>query len=162
MNRFVEDLLTLAKAERPDFLLRSELDLDLLTDELMAKARKLAPRDWRLEHTGAGLLTADRQRLTQAVMNLAHNAVKHTREGDTIALGSALDGHDAKIWVADTGPGIAATDQERIFERHVSGDDGAGLGLAIVKTIATAHGGRIELESEPGQGARFTIVVPAA
>ena len=62
MNRFVEDLLTLAKAERPDFLLRSELDLDLLTDELMAKARKLAPRDWQLEHTGAGLLTADRQR----------------------------------------------------------------------------------------------------
>ena len=108
MNRFVEDLLTLAKAERPDFLLRSELDLDLLTDELMAKARKLAPRDWQLEHTGAGLLTADRQRLTQAVMNLAHNAVKHTAEGDTITLGSALDDGDARIWVADSGAGIAS------------------------------------------------------
>ena len=117
MNRFVEDLLTLAKAERPDFLLRSELDLDLLTDELMAKARKLAPRDWQLEHTGAGLLTADRQRLTQAVMNLAHNAVKHTAEGDTIALGSALENGDARIWVSDSGPGIPADEQERIFER---------------------------------------------
>ena len=81
MSRFVEDLLTLAKAERPDFLHLDTLDLDLLTDELMAKATKLAPRDWRLEHTGAGLLTADRQRLTQAVMNLAHNAVQHTVRG---------------------------------------------------------------------------------
>jgi two-component system, OmpR family, sensor kinase len=163
MSRFVEDLLTMAKAERPDFLHRSELDLDLLTDELMAKARKLAPRDWQLEHTGAGLLTADRQRLTQAVMNLAHNAVQHTTEGDTIALGSTLDGSSAKIWVSDSGPGIPANEQERIFERFATGrGDGAGLGLAIVKTIATAHGGRIELESEPGAGARFTIIIPAA
>jgi signal transduction histidine kinase len=163
MSRFVEDLLTMAKAERPDFLHRSELDLDLLTDELMAKARKLAKRDWQLERTGAGLLHADRQRLTQAVMNLAHNAVQHTTEGDAIALGSALENGDARIWVKDSGPGIARDEQERIFERAVTGGgDGAGLGLAIVKTIATAHGGRIELESEPGHGARFTIIIPAA
>ena len=163
MSRFVEDLLTLAKAERPDFLHRSELDLDLLTDELMVKARKLGERDWQLEHTGAGLLHADRQRLTQAVMNLAHNAVRHTDEGDAIALGSALENGDARIWVKDSGPGIAREEQERIFERAVTGGgDGAGLGLAIVKTIATAHGGRIELESAPGEGARFTIVIPAA
>jgi signal transduction histidine kinase len=161
MSRFVEDLLTMAKAERPDFLHRSELDLDLLTDELMAKARKLAKRDWRLERTGAGLLHADGQRLTQAVMNLAHNAVQHTEEGDTIVLGSALEDGDARIWVSDTGPGIALAEQQRIFERFATGGDGAGLGLAIVKTIAGAHGGRVELESEPGHGARFTIVVPA-
>jgi len=160
MSRFVEDLLTLAKAERPDFLLLGELDLDLLTEELMAKARKLAPRDWRLEHTGAGLLTADRQRLTQAVMNLAHNAVQHTEEGDTITLGSSLDG-DVRIWVADSGAGIERGEQARIFERSVSGGDGAGLGLAIVRTIAEAHGGHVELRSEPGEGSRFTIVVPA-
>ena len=158
MSRFVEDLLTLAKAERPDFLLLGELDLDLLTDELMAKARKLAPRDWQLEHIGAGLLRADRQRVTQAVMNLAHNAVQHTSEGDTIALGSSLDG-DVRIWVADTGPGIARADQERIFERF--NGDRTGLGLAIVRTIAEAHGGRIELDSAPGEGARFTMVLPA-
>jgi signal transduction histidine kinase len=163
MTRFVEDLLTLAKAERPDFLHLGTLDLDLLTDELMAKATKLAPRDWTLGQTGAGLLTADRQRLTQAVMNLAHNAVQHTCEGDTIALGSALENGHARIWVADSGPGIAASDRERIFERHVRSahKDGAGLGLAIVRTIAQAHRGRIELESEPGEGARFTIVIPA-
>ena len=68
-------------------------------------------------------------------MNLAHNAVQHTSEGDTIALGSALDDGDARIWVADTGPGIAPEDRERIFERHVRSahKDGAGLGLAIVQ-----------------------------
>jgi signal transduction histidine kinase len=163
MSRFVEDLLTLAKAERPDFLHLDTLDLDLLTEELLAKATTLAERDWRLEQTGAGLLRADRQRLTQAVINLAHNAVQHTRDGDTIALGSALADGDARIWVADSGPGIAPSDRERIFERHVRSarKDGTGLGLAIVKTIAEAHHGRVELESEPGHGARFTIVVPA-
>jgi signal transduction histidine kinase len=160
MSRFVEDLLTLAKAERPDFLLLGELDLDLLTEELIAKARKLAPRDWRLEHTGAGLLTADRHRLTQAVMNLAHNAVQHTADGDAIRLGSSLDG-EARIWVADSGAGIARDQQEQIFERAVSHGGGAGLGLAIVRAIAEAHGGRVELESEPGAGATFTIVLPA-
>jgi len=162
MSRFVEDLLTLAKAERPDFLHLDQLDLDLLTEELMAKAAKLAPRDWQLEATGAGLLTADRQRITQAVMNLAHNAVQHTGEGDRIALGSELRDGQARIWVADSGPGIAAADQERVFERFASTrSDGAGLGLAIVRTIAHAHGGRVELESAPGAGARFTVILPA-
>ena len=161
MSRFVEDLLTLAKSERPDFLLLSDLDLDLLTEELMAKATRLGPREWTLEATGAGLLRGDRQRLTQAVMNLAHNAVQHTGAGDTIALGSSHEGGTARIWVADTGPGVKAEDRERIFERAHSGSDGAGLGLAIVRTIATAHGGRVELDSEEGKGARFTIVLPA-
>lgn len=160
MSRFVEDLLTLAKSERPDFLMLSELDLDLLTEDLMAKAKRLGPREWTLEATGAGLLRGDRQRLTQAVMNLAHNAVQHTEEGEVITLGSSHDGSAARIWVADRGPGVAAEDHERIFERFAG--DGTGLGLAIVRTIALAHGGRVELESEAGKGARFTIVLPAS
>jgi signal transduction histidine kinase len=158
MSRFVEDLLTLAKSERPDFLMLSELDLDLLTEELMAKAQRLGPRAWRLQATGAGLLRGDRQRLTQAVMNLAHNAVQQTEEGDPIALGSSHDGTEARIWVADSGPGVPEADRERIFERFAG--DGTGLGLAIVRTIALAHGGRVELESD--EGATFTIVLPAA
>lgn len=166
MSRFVEDLLTLAKAERPDFLHLDELDLDLLTEELMAKASGLAPRDWQLEHTGVGLLTADRQRLTQAVMNLAHNAVQHTGEGDRITLGSDLRDGRARVWVADSGPGIAPEDARRIFERFARAEhahrrsEGAGLGLAIVRTIAEAHGGHVELDSAPGRGARFEIVIP--
>lgn len=167
MSRFVEDLLTLARAERPDFLHLGEIDLDLLTEELIAKATQLADRDWQLEQTGVGLVTADRQRLTQAVMNLAHNAVQHTVKGDRIALGSALSDGSARLWITDSGPGIAAEDAARVFERFARvgnaarRSDGAGLGLAIVRTIAEAHGGRVELESEPGDGARFTIVIPA-
>lgn len=167
MSRFVEDLLTLAKAERPDFLHLDTLDLDLLTEELLAKARTLAPRDWHLERTGVGPLTADRQRLTQAVMNLARNAVEQTTEGDRITLGSELSGGWVRLWVRDSGPGVSPADAERIFERFSRAQraprrsEGAGLGLAIVRSIAEAHGGRVTLDSPPGSGALFTIVIPA-
>jgi signal transduction histidine kinase len=166
MSRLVEDLLTLAKAERTDFLRYEEVDLDLFTEELLAKAEKLAPRDWSVAELGTGRITADRQRLTQAVMNLAANAAQHTRPGDPIALGSALRNGGAEFWVCDRGPGIAPADQDRIFERFVrAGDgrrhsDGAGLGLAIVDAIAQAHGGHVTLESAPGRGATFTVRVP--
>jgi signal transduction histidine kinase len=166
MSRLVEDLLTLAKAERRDFLRYEEVDLDLFTEELLAKAEKLAPRRWTVEALGTGRITADRQRLTQAVMNLAANAAQHTAPGDPIALGSAMRNGGADFWVRDEGPGIPAADQERIFERFArAGDgrrrsDGAGLGLAIVDAIADAHGGRVRLRSSPGAGATFTVHVP--
>jgi signal transduction histidine kinase len=168
MSRFVDDLLTLARAERRDFLALADLDLDVFTEELMAKAAALARRDWRLERVGAGRVTADRQRLTQAVMNLAQNAVQHTAEGDRIALGSALSGGEALLWVSDTGPGVDPAERTAIFERFARGrrgrnrsDGGAGLGLAIVRAIAEAHGGRVELRSAPGRGATFTLAFPA-
>jgi two-component system, OmpR family, sensor kinase len=167
MSRFVDDLLTLAKAERADFLKPEDLDLDVLTEELVAKARGLAARDWQVEHIAAGRVRADRQRLTQAMVNLASNAVQHTHEGDRIALGSALAGDRARLWVADTGPGVAEADRERIFERFARADtgrrrsDGAGLGLAIVRAIAEAHGGEVRLENG-APGARFTIEIPIA
>jgi len=166
MSRFVDDLLTLAKAEQPDFLRLDEVELAPLGEELLAKAGALAPRRWRLEDAAEGRIVGDRQRLTQAVMNLAHNAVEHTGEGDAITLGTALSNGDARLWVRDEGPGVSATDQGRIFERFARSSDGrrssegAGLGLAIVRAIAEAHGGRVELRSRPGAGATFTVVVP--
>jgi signal transduction histidine kinase len=164
MTRFVEDLLTLAKAERSDFLRLEDVDLDLLTEELMAKASALAPRDWTLERIGAGTLRADRQRLTQAVMSLANNAVQHTAEGARIGLGSELHDGRARLWVSDDGPGIPLADQERIFDRFaqagVRRTDGTGLGLAIVRAIAEAHGGDVVLRSAPGQGSTFTLDLP--
>jgi two-component system OmpR family sensor kinase len=166
MTRFVDDLMLLARAERPDFLELETVDVEDLTRELAVKARSLAPREWTLDGTGRGLIVADRQRLTQAVMNLADNAARHTSEGDEVMIGSAVIGRQARLWVADTGPGIDPVEREAIFERLARGRraknsyEGSGLGLAIVRAIAEAHGGRVELRTEFGEGARFEIIVP--
>ena len=167
MSRFVDDLLVLAKAEREDFLHVAPLELGALTDELLDKATALGRREWRLEERGERLLHADRQRLTQAVMGLAQNAVEHTGEGDPIWLGSAAEGDEARLWVRDAGPGVPDADRERIFERFARArgsarrSEGAGLGLSIVRAIAEAHGGRVELRGGEGEGAKFTVVLPA-
>jgi two-component system, OmpR family, sensor kinase len=166
MSRFVDDLLLLARAEREDFLRVGQLELGALTDELHEKALALGRRDWELEARGEARLVGDRQRLTQAVMGLAENAVQHTQDGDRIWIGSAVDGSEASLWVRDSGPGIPSRDQERIFERFARTSasrrrsEGAGLGLSIVRAIAEAHDGRVELVSRPGAGATFTIVIP--
>jgi signal transduction histidine kinase len=165
MSRFVNDLLLLAKAEQPDFLTLETVEISSLTEELYVKARGLAQRDWRLEGKGSGILRVDRQRLTQAVLNLAHNATQHTSAGDVIALGSTLKDGKALFWVRDTGVGIPLADQSRIFERFARGvgrrrSEGSGLGLSIVRAIAQSHGGSVELSSQPGSGSTFTLVIP--
>jgi signal transduction histidine kinase len=92
--------------------------------------------------------------------------VHNTLAGQTIAIGSSLDGEEGRFWVRDTGRGILLSDQARIFDRLTRGTDahrlyrGSGLGLAIVKSIAEAHGGGIEVESDLGAGATFVIVLP--
>jgi two-component system, OmpR family, sensor kinase len=166
IGRIVDDLQLLAEAEHPDFLRREWADLELLTHELVAKATALAPRRWTLDSVGTGTVFADRQRITEAVMNLAHNAVQHTVAHDSIAIGTSSTPNEARIWVRDSGSGIAVEDQTVIFDRFKRGGDahrryrGGGLGLAIVKTVAEAHGGRVELESRLGEGSMFTIVLP--
>ncbi len=166
INRFVNDLLLLAKAEQPNFLKLETVNVALLTEEVYNKVKALADRDWQLESKGLGLTVADRQRLTQALVNLAENATQHTQPGDTIALGSATANHQAHFWIRDTGVGIALSEQTRIFERFARTaeshrrSEGAGLGLAIVRAIALAHHGRVELFSRPGGGATFTIIMP--
>lgn len=167
MSRYVDDLLVLTKAPRPDFLRLGPIDLDLFTEDLFGKARSLGDRVWRLDGNGVGIFVADQHRLTQAVMNLAENAVRHTREGEAIWLGSSLTGETVRLWVRDEGIGVSASDRERIFARFARGEtasqtsgEGAGLGLSIVRAIAEAHGGRVELDSRPGIGSTFTVVVP--
>ena len=166
MSRLVEDLLLLAKSQRPNFLHLRHVDLDVLTEELFSKAGALAERDWQLERIGVGRLLADRQRITQAVMNLVRDAVEHTEPGDPIRLGSEAGDGSARIWVSDPGPGVPASERERIFDRFARGPDaqarrrdGAGLGLAITRAVAEAHGGRVELRTGDG-GSTFAIVVP--
>lgn len=166
MTRMVDDLLTLARTDQPDFLRLRVVDLDELTIRMLDNARGLAPRDWRLDGTAEGRATIDEQRLMQAVLQLAANAVRHTAEGDLVALGSAIRDGRVRFWVRDSGPGVHVEDRDRIFERFYRGrsghrrSDGAGLGLSIVQAIAEAHGGRVELDSVPGHGATFTVIVP--
>ncbi|HVL64811.1 MAG TPA: ATP-binding protein [Actinomycetota bacterium] len=164
MTRLVDDLLLLARAERPDFLRLETVDAGRLIQEVHAKATALAPREWRVEASAAGVIVADRQRLTQALMQLAHNAASHTEDGEVIALGCAIVDGEARFWVRDSGPGIPEEEQEVIFGRARQGKvgkkDGMGLGLSIVRAIAHAHGGRLELHSRPGSGATFGVVVP--
>jgi signal transduction histidine kinase len=166
MSRFVNDLLLLAKAERQDFLRIEEVELGALTDELLEKATGLGPRTWALEGRAEARIQADRQRLTQAIMGLAQNAVQHTSDGDAVWIGTGVDDGEVSLWVRDSGPGIPREDQARVFERFARAaasrrrSEGAGLGLAIVRAIAEAHGGRAELASMPGAGSTFTVVVP--
>lgn len=165
MSRIVEDLLLLAKAEHGDFLRRGPLDLDLFVEEVHARATALGDRRWTIEGVVPATITGDRQRLMQAMLNLAANAAQHTAGGGRIAIGSRIRGSEAQLWVRDDGPGISADDQERIFERFARLDpgrrtSGAGLGLAIVQAIATAHGGRVSVESRPGSGATFVLHLP--
>ncbi len=167
MNRMVEELHLLTASGRPGFLRAGPVEVGELTFELLAKARALTERTWRLDAAGSGWIVADRQRLTQAVMQLAENAVRHGRPGSPLWLGSAVNAGEAHLWVRDHGPGVAEADRRRIFERFARGaggaqPDGAGLGLAIVQAIVEAHHGRVELASSEGRGARFTVVLPVA
>jgi signal transduction histidine kinase len=163
-TRIVDDILLLAKHERPDFLELSTVDVAALTDELHAKAKALAPRRWVLEHRGRGVIVADRQRLTQAVMQLAVNAARYSSPEEPIVIGSSVANGEARFWVRDLGPGIPLAEQRTIFERFQRGSgtrrsEGAGLGLAIVKAIAEAHHGRVHVRSRKGSGATFTLTV---
>lgn len=165
MTRMVEDLLMLAKAERPDFLRFELIDVEALTRELHSKMAALGTLDWRLEELGRGTIEGDRQRVTQAVMQLAENAVQHAPDSESVRFGSRTsDGH-VSFWIRDFGPGIRPEDRERVFARFARGpgprrSEGSGLGLSIVKVIVDAHHGRLLLDSDPGNGTTFTVVLP--
>jgi two-component system, OmpR family, phosphate regulon sensor histidine kinase PhoR len=111
----------------------------------------------------------DEDAMTLVLLNLVDNAVKYAGEGGEVAVRLARAPGGVALSVRDRGPGISADDQQRIFERfyranaaRVRNVRGSGIGLSLVKHIAEAHGGRVELASAPGQGATFTVFVPAA
>lgn len=166
MGRFINDLILLAKAERPDFLQLETIDLESFVVELFNKVTALGDRDWQLSGVSQGRFVADRQRITAALVNLALNATQHTQPTDTIELGSTITQRQVRFWVSDSGEGIASADQQRIFERFTRGTnnerhtEGSGLGLAIVQAIADAHGGYVELNSQLGAGATFSLILP--
>ena len=189
MARIVNDLILLAKAEQPDFLNPGEVDLADLAVDALAKAHALGDRHWLLDAFADRQILADGQRLTQAVMQLAENAVRHTGPGDVIAIGTAVrpapagqprqttpetgattsateHAERALVWVRDTGTGISESERAKIFHRFYHGADRhrvgerAGLGLAIVARIAAAHHGHVELTTNLGHGSTFTLNLP--
>lgn len=162
MRRLVDDLLTLAKSEQRGFVVPTTIDVARLTDETLAKATTLGARHWVLEGLADVEASLDAQRVSQAWLQLAANAVRYSAEGSRIGMGSGVDGGDLRLWVCDEGVGIAAEGQGRVLERAERGRSGTGtgLGLAIVSSIAKAHGGRVLVDSAEGVGTRVTIVVP--
>ena len=163
MGRLVDDLTTLAVVQRPDFVVLQPEDLGLLTDDVFDKARLLGERSWSLVARADAEGLVDRQRVTQAWLQLASNAVKFSDPASAVRLGSRVEDGVFAVWVADEGRGIGPEHLERIFTRFGRSDqavDGSGLGLAIVSAIARAHGGQVKVTSELGVGSTFTIEFP--
>lgn len=171
MSRIVNDLLALAKADQPDFVQPDATDIGELTLDLDALGQALADRKWTLTHIADGMAVVDRQRVTQAVLQLLANAVQHSVRGDTIRLSSEFVDAEGvpsvQFTVADTGPGVRPEDRDPIFQRFARIQDkggsthaGAGLGLAIVNAIAIAHRGSVAVGGEYGEGAIFTLTLP--
>lgn len=164
MNRYVDDLLVLAQAERPDFLRLAYTDLDELLDSIMAKVPGLGFREWTVESRHSATALLDDQRVVQAALNLAQNAVRHSDDGSRIGIGIGRDVESGalRLWVSDSGTGVDPALVDELFDRHVRsassrGLGGAGLGLSIVDAIAVAHGGRVSVDSIPDEGSTFTI-----
>ncbi len=164
MTRLVDDLTLLATSERPDFLHLAPADLESLTGSLSAKARALDHRPWLATGAARGGTLLDAHRVTQAVMQLAANAVAHTPPGTAVEIGSVIRHGNVEFTVADHGPGVPPAARGRVFERFARLDSrrtgGTGLGLSIVAAIAAAHGGTVRLTERPGGGAAFRLSIP--
>ena len=168
----LNDILDLSKIEagqmvlnRSEFAVRESLEYCLS----MVRERALQQRILlSLEvDPQVGLLDADRLRFRQVVLNLLSNAVKFTPDGGRVDVRASIRGQDLVVEVADTGPGVAAEDRQRIFDafqqgaKHPEQTEGTGLGLTLSKRILELHGGRIWVESETGKGGTFGFALPA-
>jgi two-component system OmpR family sensor kinase len=180
MGLLVEDLLLLARLDEERPLALDPVDLRVLAGDAVVAARAVAPdRKITLEvpvEPDPLVVLGDESRLRQVAGNLMTNAITHTPADTPVTLRLARDGADALVEVIDTGPGLAADQVDHVFERFyrvdkartrraaVTGGDarhsGAGLGLAIVAGLVAAHNGRVEVLTEPGQGATFRVRLP--
>jgi two-component system, OmpR family, sensor kinase len=159
MTTLVEDLLLLARLDAGRPLELAEIDLSPLVVDAVSDARTVGREHrWRLELPDEpALVVGDPQRLQQVLTNLLANARTHTPPGTTVTARLVLYGGEVLVEVADNGPGIPPDLLPHIFERFARGDasrsraaGSTGLGLAIVQAVASAHGGRITIESLPG------------
>ena len=167
----VDDLVDLQAIERPDFEARRE-EIDL-ADVAARAAGLLSVRATEarvtIDRSGLNLVlpaSGEFRRALQVMVNLIANAVRYSPEGGAVVLTGERDGDLVRVSVIDSGKGVAADDQSRIFEKFARVDPGepggSGLGLYISRRLARAMGGEISVDSVPGEGARFTFELPAS
>ena len=170
MSRLVDDLLALVRIEQRKPADVAEVDVGPLLHESARTARQLEKgRRIKVESAAAIHVTGDRDALARILLNLIENAIRYTPPTSPITL-RAHAGTDSMvvIEVIDRGSGIALEDQPRIFERFYRGDQqgpkstGAGLGLAISAALAQGQGGKLTVQSTPGQGSTFAVILPSA
>ncbi|HDZ89516.1 MAG: HAMP domain-containing histidine kinase [Thermoplasmata archaeon] len=168
LSRLCEQLLDLTRLDVSSNINKQEVNLDEFFEGFLQQATILG-RDHRvtLEKGPFVLVSADRDMLEQVMFNLLHNAVRHSRSGETITLGWRLVPNHVKIWVEDHGEGIPPRDLPHIFEPFYRGvsrvygnERGTGLGLTLAKAVVEAHGGRITVESRPGKGTIVAFLLP--
>jgi heavy metal sensor kinase len=171
LSRVVEYLLLLSRADMGQILLMKEpINLSEMLADLADAATILgAPKNIYItyRHTEELMIEGDQAKIYQIFLNLVDNAVKYTPEGGLISITIHRDGRFAEVRVRDTGIGISAEHQKKIFDRFYRVDrarsrelGGAGLGLSIVQWQVEVHGGSISVESEPGQGSTFIVRLP--
>jgi len=171
MNRLIQDLLDVARMEAGRLSVEAaRVDTrQVLSDSIEAQHTLASSASLELRLDLPAELPevwADRDRLLQVFENLIGNALKFTKPGGRIVVGGAPRDGEVWFWVSDTGSGISADDVPHLFDRfwqgRKAGRHGAGLGLPIVKGLVEAHGGRIWVESTPGQGSTFFFSIPTA
>jgi heavy metal sensor kinase len=171
LTRLTDQLLTLCREDAGKMPpLREPVDLTRLVEVVVETMRPLAEvKRLQIDTAGNGPLRihGDATRLRQVFYNLLDNAIKYTPEGGKIEIQLGKSNHAAVVRLRDTGIGIAPEHLPHVFDRFYRVDKarsreegGTGLGLSIVQSIVTAHGGRIEMSSSPGQGTICTVILP--
>jgi two-component system, OmpR family, sensor kinase len=169
MSRLITDLLFLAEADAREVLERQPLDLEEIVMEVWQRAMRLDAGQHTIElaeHEPV-ITLGDREHLLQLLWNLVDNALRYTPAGGLVRISVERVEDEAVLTVADTGIGIEMQDQPHVFERFYRADrsrprqqGSTGLGLAIVREIAEAQGGRVTLQSAPGEGSTFRLTLP--
>jgi signal transduction histidine kinase len=167
LERLVGDVLDLAKLRAHRFTVQTEeVDMGRLVEHAYGSFGDEARRrdiDYELHGSDAApTIITDGDRVLQVITNLLKNAFRWTPDGGSIGVELASANGTVRVDVVDTGPGIPHEDVQRIFSPFVSRDtQGTGLGLPIARELAAALGGRVEVDTEPGRGSRFRLVLPA-